>query len=849
MIRPMIRTLNRSTSRTARGICGAALALCTLVASGGPARAAEPPLPTPEAAPAHPLTIEHRRWLEDVELLISPAERAAFLALTRDYQRNAFIERFWLERDPYPDTAQNELRVRWTERLEMARARYESLDDARAHLLLWNGEPAQIMKSACRELLLPLEVWVYGPSEFSRKGFTVTTVGFGKHYRFWQPSSEGLHSLLDTAQPLFTDEEVAQEVQHACPQAEDFLSALVDSTDFDEAKARVALGPKPGDEWLQAFSARSTDLPDAAARLPAELAVRFPGRYQSRTVVEAVLGVPRAAATAGQNGYAFLVDGEVLLNGDLFDSFRYRFDLPLAGAGDTLPVIVQRHLRPGNYHVILKLEDIAGKRYFRDERDLAVPAVADSAQASAAVPAPAAPDRLAEADAAAAVATGDHTVRLYSPGGELRTGRLRIEAATTGEGIARVAFSLNGKPILSKARPPWSVEIDLGKAPRTHALRAVAFDDKGVELASDELLLNSGPNRFRVRLLSPQRGQIYKNSLRAEAAVEVPPQERLERLEFYLNDTRVATLFQPPFVQPIVLPQGEAITYVRAVAYLPDGNSSEDLVFVNAPEIGEEVKIDFVELYATAVDRRGKTVDDLRTDEISVSEEGAPQEVRRFERVQDLPIHAGVVLDVSTSMTERLGEAVRSALAFFHFLTPKDRGTVITFNDRPTLKVPFTNNPEVLADGLANLTADGETALHDAVIYALHYFSGLKGRRVLVVITDGDDTKSKYGFDETLEYARRTGVAIYAVGISLQSNATIARSHLQKLAEETGGRVFFIERASELERIYTAVQEELRAQYILSYQSTRPGGDEFRTVEVKVKRPGVELRTQRGYYP
>jgi len=214
-----------------------------------------------------------------------------------------------------------------------------------------------------------------------------------------------------------------------------------------------------------------------------------------------------------------------------------------------------------------------------------------------------------------------------------------------------------------------------------------------------------------------------------------------------------------------------------------------------------------------------------------------------------MPIHAGVVLDVSTSMSERLPEAVGAARSFFHFLTPRDRGTVVTFNDHPSLKVPFTNNPEVLADGLANLTADGETAINDALIYTLHYFSGLKGRRVLVLITDGEDTKSKYGFDETIDYARRTGVAIYTVGLSLPTNAALARAHLQKLADETGGRSFYIERAAELERIYGQVQEELRAQYVIAYQSTRPSGDAFRTVEVKVKRPGVELRTQRGYYP
>jgi Ca-activated chloride channel family protein len=837
-------------------ILGAAAAVLVAALIAGPAparRAAAAPAasPPPAAAPAHALSPAHTRWLEDVALLITPAERAAFLALNRDYQRNAFIERFWAERDPIPETPQNELRQRWEERLAMARSRFPSLDDARAHLLLWNGEPAQILKPTCREILLPLEVWVYGASEYSRKGFSVTMIlaPGGKLYRFWQPRGEGMHALLDTPEVLLTDNDIVQAIERACPLADNLLSALADSIDFDEEQARKTFGPKPGDEWIQSFNARTTDLPPGAQPLPARLDVRFPNRYQSRTVVEAVLGVARADAAAGQNGFAFLIDGEVLRNDELFDDFRYRFDLPLASAGDTLPLVIQRHLRPGEYTLIVRLEDIAGKRYFREERTIEVPKVDEETGLPAPVLASvgAAGARLAEAEAAAP--TGDHTVRLYAPGGELHTGRLRVEATTTGEGIARVGFMLNGKDLLSKARPPWSVELDLGKAPRTHTLRATAFDAAGKELASDELLLNSGPNRFRVRLIAPARGGVYKESLRAEAAVELPPQERLERLEFYLNETRVATLFQPPFVQPILLPNTEAITYVRAVAYLPDGNSTEDLVFVNSPEIGEEVKIDFVELYATAIDHRGRPIDDLKKEDIAVSEEGTPQEVRRFERVTDLPIHAGVLIDVSTSMTERLADAVKAARDFFSFLTPRDRGTVVTFNEKPSLKVPFTNNPEVLADGLANLTADGETSIHDAVIYTLHYFSGLKGRRVLVLLTDGDDSKSKYSFEEMLDYARRTGVAIYTVGLALQSNNTLARSHLEKLAAETGGRSFFIEHAAELQHIYGQVREELHAQYVIAYQSSKPGGEDFRAVDVKVKRPGVELHTQHGYYP
>ena len=114
-----------------------------------------------------------------------------------------------------------------------------------------------------------------------------------------------------------------------------------------------------------------------------------------------------------------------------------------------------------------------------------------------------------------------------------------------------------------------------------------------------------------MRLIEPQAGKRYVASLRAEAKVEVPEGEKLDRVEFYLNDTLVATLYQPPWTQPILVPDSRDLSYVRAVAYLPDGNSTEDLVLVNSPHAGERIDVQLVELYTSVIDRRGRPVDGL----------------------------------------------------------------------------------------------------------------------------------------------------------------------------------------------------------------------------------------------
>jgi VWFA-related protein len=845
------------------------LILLVLTVALAPARAADPPKNT---APPADLAPRHAEFLEQVAPLISEKEKEAFLSLRQDYQRDAFIQRFWQARDPYPKTPVNELKTAWDERLVIAKERYQDLKEDRAKILLILGEPARVLRSQCSDVLLPLEIWSYDGAGIIRNSFSIVFLqpqgaSHGR-YRLWYPS-EGIQSLLSLQMraPSPDSAGVEKAILEQCPQADDLLGRLGAVLDWSQVESKVI--PKPGGEWLSSFLSYSTDVPEGASTFPARIDLSFPGRYGSRTTVQGVVSVPRDAVQPetirGSSSYSFLVDGEVLYKGELFEHFRYRFVLPetevaaQARAGlpqDSIPLVFQRYLRPGDYSLVLRIEDTAGERYYRETRELSVPTVetteAELAAAAAAAPAGAAPAALAEANAGSP-GSDEQSIRILPPPPGLMTGKVRLEATTTGEGVARVSFALNGKPILTKSRPPYSVELNLGDQPRIHTLTAVALGASGEKLAEDQILLNTGPHRFAIRLVEPQAGKTYRTSLRAQAQVEVPEGEHLDHVELYLNETLIATLYQPPYVQPMLIPQDKPLSYVRAVAYLADGNSTEDTVLVNAPDYGERLNVQLVELYTSVVDRRQRPVEGLSQGDFKVFEDGQEQEVRRFERVRDVPIYAGLLLDVSGSMGDnggaKLKAAERGALEFFDsVLTPKDRAAVITFNQHPNLVVRFTNDKSLLEGGLAGLTAEGDTALHDSLIYALYYFGGIKGKRAIILLSDGEDYGSKYSFDEALDYARRSGVSIYPIGLSIKQFET--RTKLQRLADETGGRTFFIDAVGELPGIFQSVQEELRSQYLIAYQSSNSSSqDKFRMVEVKVGRPGLEAKTMRGYYP
>ncbi len=809
----------------------------------------------------------HRRWLEEVVVLLTEEEYDAFVALRQDYRRDLFIERFWRAHDPHPETARNEFRDLWEARLEQARSGFGTLQDARAQIYLLAGPPAVRTRGSCPSQLKPIEIWRFTSGPGLERSFSIVFLkDFGSRsvYRVWS-AEEGLYPLLlETASTPFASGQITEFLRRECSEADEVLTHLERSISLEVAR-QAATTPAP--EWVATFLSRSTKIEDDARTFVAELALSFPDRYRSRTVMEAAIGVPLAQVSLSEadGSYRFLVDGEILRQGKLFESFRYRFDMPADSiAGDIIPLVVQRYLRPGAYTLVLRVEDLVGQSFFRDSREIQVPpaparpshAATTTAPPTALMPAaPASEQDVAleqppSTRTTTTAAASETSITLVRPPTGLRTGKLRVYARTTGEAIAKVAFELDGRLVMSKRRPPWSIEIDLGEAPRLHALKAIALGNEGQELATDEITVNAGPQRFAVRLAEPEPGRRYRGSIHARAIVDVPRGARLDRLEFFLNEVRLSTLYQGPFVQTLPLPEASELAYVRAVAYLEDGHSTESLVFVNAPAHLDHVEIDLVELYISVADRRGRPVEGLDSADFRVYENKVEQTIRRFERAQNLPFHAAVVIDTSISMAEEIREAEKAATAFFEkMVTPRDRAAVVTFSDEPRLVVPFTSDLKILADGLSGMEAEGNTALHDSIVFTLYHFGGLRGQRALILLSDGLDSSSRFSFNETLDFARQSGVAIYAIGLGIPSNDHEARSKLIRLCRETGGRHFSIARAAELDRVYQIIEHELRSQYLIAYQSSNADDPSYREIEVKLSDSSLKAKTIRGYDP
>ena len=796
---------------------------------------------------------KYQLWLESVDQLITKEELRLFLEIEKDYQRDDFIERFWKARDPYPQTARNELRETFEQRVQEALTRFGNLTDDRAKVYILNEVPDALIEVRCANLW-PIEIWYWQRNPKIGNEFAVMFYQVGAtRWRLWY-ASDGVEKLLRFPAP-----DPFSEIRDCPMEGSEAIIATINiatryGAGYITILAELLQPPEtPRGEWVFTYEAYSTEVDDSSETFEADLDIDYPGRHQSRTVVQGVVSVPLtevAPSDLTDYGvtYNFMIIGEVLRDSKLFDSFRYQYNLPSANIeSEKIPLVFERYLRPGEYSLIVRVQDLNSGAQHRASTDLQVPALDNTVQREPADPETA--RILAEANAA--ISSGDTTIKIVPMMGQYQTGMIRVDTLTTGKDIDQVLFNVDGRENIIKKNPPWSVELDMGSLPNVRTLTVIAQDSGGRELARDERQINASAHRFDIQLIEPRRSRRYSTSLRAEARIDVPEGAVVDKVEFYLNETLISTLYQEPWVQPILLNSQEEMAYVRAVAYQPDGNNVEDTVWVNAPDYMENLEIQFVELYVTVLDKEGHPVQGLGREDFRVFEDGLPQEVRRFDLVTNLPINAGILLDVSASMERSLGMARAAALQFFEdSIQPKDRATLVTFNDHPNLAVKFTNDLPTLASGLAGLQAERGTALYDSVIFALYYFNGIKGQRALILLSDGKDEHSKFVWEETIEYARRAGVSIYSIGLGLGGRMGEAKKKLKRLAEETGGRAFFIDSVDDLIAIYQIIQEELRSRYYIAYQSTNTAeDDEFRTVAVEVAQSGLEAKTLRGYYP
>jgi len=267
-------------------------------------------------------------------------------------------------------------------------------------------------------------------------------------------------------------------------------------------------------------------------------------------------------------------------------------------------------------------------------------------------------------------------------------------------------------------------------------------------------------------------------------------------------------------------------------------------------------RVDLVNVGVTITDRKGNLVTDLTGDDFEIFEDGKKQSLRYFatgEQSESAPeMHLGLMLDVSGSMEEDIAFTRTAAVRFLNTLTDALDITVVDFDTEVRLARYSQNEFARLIERIRRMKTDGLTALYDAMGLYLDGASAQDGRKIMLIYTDGGDTRSAIGLHELMDLLKASDVTVYPIGaLEHQSSSvrTQQRMVLQSMADATGGQAFFPTHVKELDGVYEKVVAQIRAQYTLGYLSTNEKTDgTWRRVEVKTTRKDLRVRSRKGYF-
>lgn len=275
---------------------------------------------------------------------------------------------------------------------------------------------------------------------------------------------------------------------------------------------------------------------------------------------------------------------------------------------------------------------------------------------------------------------------------------------------------------------------------------------------------------------------------------------------------------------------------------------------------GQSIKVDvnLVVLHTTVLDDRGRFAEGLKQDSFRVLEDKVEQKLAVFKR-EDVPVSMGLVIDNSGSMRDKRPRVNEAALTLVQTSNPQDEAFVVNFNDDFYLDLDkdFSNSIPELKEALERIDSRGSTALYDAIIGSLdHLKKASKDKRVLLIVTDGEDNTSHNSLDKTIREVQKTDTVIYTIGLlseESKKNSKRAKKALEQIAQASGGLAFFPENVDDVHNICEQVARDIRNQYTLAYYPTNTKRDgTYRTVQVEIIPPRgrgkLVARTRNGYY-
>jgi VWFA-related protein len=355
---------------------------------------------------------------------------------------------------------------------------------------------------------------------------------------------------------------------------------------------------------------------------------------------------------------------------------------------------------------------------------------------------------------------------------------------------------------------------------------------------------------FAIRITNPLRDDFRFGRAEISAEVTAADPSLIEKVEFYADDKLIFIDTEPPYQCLFDFGTEPHSWVLRAVATHREKVTVSDTVILRRVVLNYSVTVNRVIVYATARQKGGDhaIATDVKKEDLLLEEDGTKQTILDF-YIEQRPVSLAMILDSSTSMQPSMKTVHAAASRFVDTLGADDKAMVIDFDEKVYLLQDLTSNKDLLRQAITSTNALGNTALYDALYASYRKLRGVEGRKAIILLTDGEDTASKFSFRRVLDQAKISEIIIYPIGLGTSVMDVELRRILKTLAEETGGHAYFPDKVEDLEGVYGEIARELKNQYYITYEPANDNWD-GRWRKLRLQAPGrdLDLRTRSGYY-
>lgn len=366
----------------------------------------------------------------------------------------------------------------------------------------------------------------------------------------------------------------------------------------------------------------------------------------------------------------------------------------------------------------------------------------------------------------------------------------------------------------------------------------------------------------RVVILRPRPTEVLVGKSVVAILVDGVADDQIQRVRIRIDGEPLETLTHAPWRLSFDAGDEVGRRTIDVDVDLLDGSTLSATLTTKPAGVGR-VDVRIVDLAVTVVDEKGKTVTGLQQEDFKVFDNGQPIQIERWgDKPADLAV--AMVLDTSLSMRSKLADVKRAAKAFIGALGPKDQVAVVAFSETSTVVRELSTNKTLAKEVIDGLSAQGGTALYDALYDAggaLHAASS-RQRRIAVVLSDGRDESASglepgsfHTLQEAVHKAHDNDLIVFTIGLGADlgepdfSGRMTHGEALARMAKTTGGRFFRLRRLGRLTRVYRSILDELRHQYYIAYRPPEPRpGEKWHTIRVEVADPALSVRTREGYF-